>query len=432
MKKVGLLEAISIGIGGMVGGGIFAVLGLAVESASGATPLAFLIAGVIALTTAYAYAKLAEQIKSRGGTSSYINEGFGKNIFTGGTNNFLWMSYIVMIALYASAFGSYAPNLIPITSNQTINYHIFVSLIILIAVGINYLSVKVVTEVEKWAVILKLVILLIFVGVGIYGLTQSSYVSQLGTSNWPNPISIIAGGMLIFVAYEGFELISSVTPDMDKKENIKKAFLFSTIFVILLYIVIAVITVGSLPFQTIQTAQDYVLAEAAKPFLGQFGFVMIIIAALISTFSAINATLYSSSRINYEIAEDDELPHEFTLIIKNEPIGVLITAVLALIMVNFIPLSSISGIGSIGFLFIFALVNLSAYRLRKTLEGKAWLFLLGFMFNMIAIGALIYNELTTNILTIVYTLILIVLCYTIEFIYKKSEFKMKEKLVKKP
>ncbi|MBN2540568.1 MAG: amino acid permease [Bacilli bacterium] len=431
MKKVSLMNAISVGIGGMVGGGIFAVLGLAVTQASGATPLAFLIAGLIAIVTAYSYALLAKTIQNKGGTSSYINESFGKNVLSGGINNFLWISYIVMLALYASAFGSYAPNLIPIFTNPTINYHFFLSLVIVIATVVNYLSVSVVTNIEKWAVVFKMVILLFFIVIGIYGLFGSTYLSQLGTSSWPNTISIVAGGMLIFVAYEGFELIANVTPDMEKQSDIKKSFLYSTGFVIVLYILIAIITVGSLSFGTVATAQDYVLAEAAKPVLGQFGFILIVVAALISTFSAINATLYGSSRINYELAVDDELPHEFTVIIKNEPIGVIITAVLALLIANLIPLASISGIGSIGFLSIFLMVNISAYRLRKRIGGKPWIYIGGILLTLIALGTLIYEQIQSDIMTIIYTAGLMAICFLLEFFYKKSEYELKEKAIKR-
>ena len=104
-KKIGLKDAISIGIGGMVGGGIFAVLGLAVSLAKGATPVAFLWAGIIAMLTAYSYAKLSKKYPENGGTVKFVHQQFGSGIFAGGINNLLWVSYIVMLALYASAFG---------------------------------------------------------------------------------------------------------------------------------------------------------------------------------------------------------------------------------------------------------------------------------------------------------------------------------------
>jgi amino acid transporter len=111
-KKISLKDAISIGIGGMVGGGIFAVLGLAVSLAKGGTPVAFLFAGIIALLTAYSYAKLSKKYPENGGTVRFIHQQYGNGVFAGSINNLLWISYIVMLALYSSAFGSYGAELI--------------------------------------------------------------------------------------------------------------------------------------------------------------------------------------------------------------------------------------------------------------------------------------------------------------------------------
>ena len=138
--KIKLKDALSIGIGGMVGGGIFAVLGLAVSLAQGGTPIAFLIAGLLALITSYSYAKLSLTFPERGGTVKFINEGFGKTIFSGGINNLLWVSYIIMLSLYASAFGSYAPNLYSIV-NESVDFHIYASAVIIGATIINYYSI---------------------------------------------------------------------------------------------------------------------------------------------------------------------------------------------------------------------------------------------------------------------------------------------------
>lgn len=184
--KIGLREAVSIG---MVGGGIFAVLGLAVSLSKGGIPLSFLIAGILALLTSYSYAKLSLIFPDRGGTVKFINEGFGISIFSGGINNLLWISYIVMLALYASAFGSYAPNLYSITSNTSLDFHIYLSAIIIIATIINYYSVAIVSKIESYAVIIKLVILVGFVGIGVYGLLGNSNVSQLVFSNWETPVN---------------------------------------------------------------------------------------------------------------------------------------------------------------------------------------------------------------------------------------------------
>ncbi|WP_425658794.1 APC family permease [Tenacibaculum ascidiaceicola] len=423
-KKIGLKEAISIGIGGMVGGGIFAVLGLAVLLAKGGTPIAFLLAGILALLTSYSYVNLSKKYPDRGGTVKFINQGFGRTIFSGAINNLLWVSYIVMLSLYASAFGSYAPNLWEITQNKTINFHIYASAIIIIATAINYYSIAVVGKIESYAVVIKLIILIGFIAIGAYGLIGNPNMAQLSISNWENPIKLFAGGMVIFVAYEGFELIANAAPDiLNPEKNISKAYYYSVIFVIVLYIIIALVTVGSLPFNQIAKAQDYVLAEAAKPMLGQVGFTIITIAALISTFSAINASLYGGSKVNYEIAEDDELPHHFLAKFWNQPIGLLITAIATLVLVNTLNLESISTAGSVGFILIFGIVNYVGFKLSKETGANKTIPLLGCFLCVIALVILIKQQLQSNLIGVFVSLGIITLCFIIEWIYKKNETK---------
>lgn len=421
--KIKLREAISIGIGGMVGGGIFAVLGLAVSLSKGGTPIAFLFAGIIALVTSYSYIKLSLSFPDRGGTVKFVNQGFGRSIFSGGINNLLWVSYIIMLSLYASAFGSYAPNLLSI-ADKTTDFHIYASLIIVIATVINYYSIKMVSKIESYAVVIKLIILLAFVGIGTYGLFFSENIAQLNMSHWETPLNLLTGGMVIFVAYEGFELIANAAPDIENpKKNIPKAYLYAVIFVILLYIIIAIVTVGSLAFKEIATAQDYVLAEAAKPMLGQIGFTIITIAALISTFSAINASLYGGSRVSYEISEDDELPHQLTFKLWNQPIGLLITAIATLLMANFLKLESISTAGSVGFLLIFSVVNFIGYKLHKDIKANKFIPLLGFILTAVALLILISQQSGENLTGVIVALSVISICFVIEWVYKRSEQK---------
>ncbi len=425
-KKIGLKEAISIGIGGMVGGGIFAVLGLAVTLGKGGTPISFLIAGIIALITSYSYVKLSLTFPDRGGTVKFINQGFGKGVFSGGINNLLWVSYIIMLSLYASAFGSYAPNLFQITSDKTVDFHIYLSAVIIVASVINYYSIKVVGKIESYAVVIKLIILISFVLIGAYGLFGNPNLNQLAIKNWETPLKLLTAGMVIFVAYEGFELIANAAPDVENpKVNIPKAYYYSVIFVIILYVIIAIITVGSLPFSQIATAQDYVLAEAAKPMLGKTGFTIITIAALISTFSAINASLYGGSRVSYEIAEDDELPHELTSQLWNQPIGLFITAIMTFIIANTLNLESISTAGSVGFLLIFAMVNYVGFKLSKEIKGKMIISLIGFLLCLIATVVLVIQQYSSNKTGVLIAVGIIIFCFIIEYIYKEIEKKNK-------
>ncbi|HVA99591.1 MAG TPA: APC family permease [Bacteroidia bacterium] len=419
-KKIGLKEAMAIGIGGMVGGGIFAVLGLAVSLAKGGTPIAFLLAGILALITSYSYVNLSLTFPDRGGTVKFINKGFGKSVFSGGINNLLWISYIIMLSLYASAFGSYAPNLFHLFNSKSVSFHVYASGVIIIATAINYYSIKIVGEIETYAVVIKLLILLAFVGIGIYGLFGNPNFSQLSPKNWESTINLITGGMVIFVAYEGFELIANAVPDIENpKKNIPKAYYYSVIFVIFLYIIIAAVTVGSLPFNKIAAAQDYVLAEAAKPMVGEIGFTIITIAALISTFSAINASLYGASRVSYEIAEDEQLPHQLTYLLWNHPVGLMITTVLTLVLVNAMKLESISTAGSVGFILIFTSVNYTGFKLSKTINGNKKIPLTGFILGLAALLILIVQQYTANLLGVILAISIIFVCFVSEYIYKR-------------
>lgn len=424
-KKIGLKEAISIGIGGMVGGGIFAVLGLAVSLAKGGTPVAFLFAGLIALLTAYSYAKLSKKYPENGGTVRFVHQQYGNGIFAGGINNLLWVSYIVMLALYASAFGSYGAEMISLTGDKEIDTRIFQSAIILIALFINYLSVKIVGKIESIAVIIKLIILIGFIGVGFYGFSiHPENLGQLAPSNWENPMLILSGGMVIFVAYEGFELIANSISDLKNKEkNTEKAYFGAVGFVVILYILIAIVTVGALPFKEIANAQDYVLAKAAEPTLGQIGFTIITITALISTFSAINATVLGSGRVNYDVAKDKELPQYFCHKFWGKPIGFLITAILSIILVNSFNLQSISTAGSAGFLLIFTIVNFIGFKRHQELESKKMIHLVATILCALAFMTLIIQQFSENTIGVIISIAIIGFCFLMEWIYKKTEKK---------
>ena len=420
-KKISLKDAISIGIGGMVGGGIFAVLGLAVSLAKGGTPIAFLFAGIIALLTAYSYAKLSKKYPENGGTVRFIHQQYGNGIFAGGINNLLWVSYIVMLALYSSAFGSYGAQLISLTGTKEIDVRIFQSSIILIALFINYLSVKLVGEIESIAVVIKLIILIAFIGVGFYGFSvHPENLGQLSPENWESPILLLSGGMVIFVAYEGFELIANSISDLeDKEKNTEKAYFGAVGFVVILYILIAIVTVGALPFEQIANAEDYVLAKAAEPTLGQIGFTIITITALISTFSAINATVLGSGRVNYDIAVDKELPQFFCRQFWGKPVGLIITAVLSITLVNLFNLQSISTAGSVGFLLIFSIVNYIGFKQHKELESKKWIHLMASLLCFLAFLTLIIQQFSQNRTGVIASLSIIVFCISLEWIYKK-------------
>jgi amino acid transporter len=392
--KIGFWEVTAIGVGGMVGGGIFAVLGLSVDLAGGGAPVAFLIAGVVALVTSYSYARLSVTFPSQGGTVAFLDRAFGPGLLAGSMNILLWISYMVMLSLYSYAFGSYGATLFPHES-QELWKHILISGSVIVIAGLNMLNTKFIGEAEDWVVLLKLVILALFVGVAFSGIDPA----RLAPSTWTPPLHLIAGGMIIFLAYEGFELIANTAQDVrDAPRILPRAFYTAVGGVVVLYVLVAVVTVGTLPVDQIVAAQDYALAEAARPSLGHTGFLLIAIAAMLSTASAINATIYGAARLSYIIAKDGELPELLERKVWGKPIeGLLITSGVTLVIANLIDLSSISVMGSAGFLLIFAAVNGANVVLADRTGSRRWLSLLGVLLCLGALTCLLWQTALTSV-----------------------------------
>ena len=387
-RKIGFLEAFSIGVGGMVGGGIFAVLGLTIDLAKGAAPIAFMIAGFIALLTAYSYVKLSLRYPSEGGSIEFIVQAYGNGLFSSIINNLLLISYVIMLALYAYAFGSYGAALF---AGEKIAWlhKLLAAGVIVVFMLINLLGAFLTGKAEDIMVLLKLAILVVFAGVGSFSID----FSHMSVDKWMPFTSVVTGGLIIFLAYEGFELIANTARDVkNPQKNLPRAYYASVIFVIILYVWIAVVTVGNLSFQEAKNAQDYVLAKAAEPFFGHIGFVIIAIAALLSTASAINATLYGSGRVSYLIAKYGQLPKTFEERVKNGYEGMIIIALLAIIFATSFNLDNISVAGSIGFLIVFTLVNFANFKLYKQTKANRFLALFGAISGFLATLVLIgYN-----------------------------------------
>ena len=428
-ESLGYWSAVSIGIGGMVGGGIFAVLGLAVQMAHGGTPIAFAIAGLVALFTAYSYTRLSVRYPSRGGTVEFLNQAFGEGIFTGGLNILLWLSYIAMLALYAFAFGSYGASFFP-EALQSIWKHVLISGVVVLFTGLNILGAKSVGKSEDVIVALKVLILFFFLGAGMWTINMN----QLLPASWSSPLQLVAGGMIIFLAYEGFELIANTAENIkEPKKNLPRAYFTAVIFVILLYVLVSMVTVGNLPVDKIISAKDYALAEAARPFLGAIGFSLIAVAALLSTGSAINATLYGTARVSYVIAKDGELPEKLDHMVWKRPIeGLLITSGLTLLIANLFNLTDISIIGSSGFLIIFAGVNLANVRLANKTGAKRWISLTGFGLCLLALTILIVQIATTSPRELSFLVFLVVLAFAAEVIYRRITKRTIKSSLRKP
>ncbi|QDU77942.1 Inner membrane transport protein YbaT [Bremerella volcania] len=417
-EKLGVLSTLSIGIGGMVGGGIFAVTGLTVEVTKGGAPAAFLISGIVALLTSYSYLKLTLRYPGEGGTVEFLNRAFGGGILTGAANILLLLSYVVLLAIYAYAFGSYAASFFP-KEDQAFWLHKFICAVIVGLFLLNLFASKLVVRSENFFNAAKMILLLAFI---LFGLATPIEWSRLDYEHYVSAPGLIAGAMLIFLNYEGFELIANASNDVaNPKRTLPIAYLGGVAIVMVLYFLIALVVVGHLGFEEVSQSSAHVLSVAADDVMGRTGYIAIAVAAIFATSSAINATFYSTGRLTYIIAKSGELPTELERSIRGQHAeGTFITAALALLIANFVPLEAIATMGSAGFLLIFLGVNVAAVRLAKETGGRVWISALAAISTWIALVVLCIevdeNAATRKHLWILFGMI--VLSLAIEVVYR--------------
>jgi amino acid transporter len=374
--QIGLVAAVSIGIGGMVGAGIFSILGVVAHAAGNAMWLAFAVGGVVALLSTYSYAKLGATFPSAGGAVHFLVKSFGDGVLAGGLNLFMWAGYIISLALYATAFGGYAATFVTTTPSPLLLKSLAVVPVVVLTL-VNAFGATFMGRWETLIVAVKVAILVLFAAVGLCFIRPGYLSPEL----WPETKSILFGAGVLFIGYEGFGLVTNAAADMrDPRKMLPRALYISVILVIALYLAVSLTVTGNLSDYEIEQSKDYALAEAAKPFLGQFGFRLIAIAALFSTASAINATLFGSANVCYMIARDGELPAGLSRTEwKDATGGLLLTAALVVVVILIFDLSGIAMMGSAAFLLIYAAVNAGHLKVLKQTGASAivvWLSLL--------------------------------------------------------
>ncbi|HHJ13164.1 MAG TPA: amino acid permease [Gammaproteobacteria bacterium] len=361
--KLDLREVVAMGIGAMVGGGIFSVLGLAIAQAGHAAPLAFGFGGLVALLTGISYARLGLAFRSDGGSFTYLERAFVHPNIAGLGGWLLLVGYIGTLGLYAYTFGAYGAALLGGDGNPAM-HHLLQSLVLLSFLGVNLYGVKETGTTELVIVTVKVLILLLFALIGM-SQVRMDHLVPLFDRGVPG---VFMGAALIFVAYEGFELIPNAVNEMNQPErNLSRGILISVLATLAIYVLVSLVAVGNLTPEEIARYGEYALAEAARPFLGQAGFVLIGLAALFSTSSAINATLFGTARLGTEMAREQALPAVFSLRRRQDNIpwaSLCIISTVTLIFVNLANLAVISSFASSTFLLVFFAINLSAWRLR--------------------------------------------------------------------
>ena len=393
-EKLSLREVIAMGIGGMVGGGIFSVLGLAIAQAGHAAPIAFALGGVVAMITGLSYARLGLVFHSSGGSFTYMEHAFSNQNIAAIGGWLLLVGYVGTLSLYAYTFGIYGAAMLGDNGNSEAMHHFLETLILLSFLGVNLYGIKASGTSELLIVTVKVIILGLFALIGLF-YVKADHLLPVFDQGYAG---VLMGAALIFVAYEGFELIPNAINEMESPErNLKRAIVWSIAVTIAIYVLVSVVAVGNLLPEEIRRYGEYALAVAAKPFLGEAGFQLIGLAALFSTASAINATLFGTARLGMIMATEKALPLAFGFRRRQNNIPwfslIAITAI-TLLFVNLADLTVISSFASSTFLLIFALINLSALRLRARTGGRAalplggmllatgsWLALLGYLWN---------------------------------------------------
>ena len=364
---IGLVAALSIGVGGMIGAGIFSVLGVVAGISGAALPLSFAIGGVVAGFAAYGYVALGKTFPSVGGAVTFLVHGYGEGIASGSLNLFQYFSYIITIALYATGFAAYAVTFIHLPLK------VWAVGVVLAFTGVNFLGTRIMGRAESVIVIVKVTILIIFVVAAFVALPDNGF-ARLSPATWPGPLAIFTGGGIIFVGYEGFGLITNAAANMaTPKRELPRAIYGAVAIVIVIYVLVATGVVTNVPLDVLKGLGDSALAVAAKPSLGQAGFRLIAIAALLSTASAVNATLFGSTNIAYQIAKNGGLPPAFDRKLWGRDVeGLFITSGLVLVFVLVFPLRSVASMGSAGFLLVYAAVGIGHIRIRRQTGAKAW------------------------------------------------------------
>lgn len=387
--KLSLLDACGMAIGGMVGGGIFAVLGEGVRQAGNAAWVAFALAGALAFVTGLSYVRLTLSFDEPGGSFSFLEEIVGARA-AGTVSWFLILGYVFTLSLYAYTFGAYAGQLLGLGhAKGLLGAGILVAL-----AGLNLLGVRESGVAEDVLVYGKVAILVAVCGVG--------FVRVRGAEALPvfevPPGGVLAAAALLFVAYEGFQLLTYDYDEIeDHRRNLRRAVWISVPAVTLLYVLVAFVTTGSLEDRLIAEHGETVLALVAEPVVGRIGRLAVMVAAVFSTASAINATLFATSRLAVRVARDGQLPAVLTRHKRGGvPVVFLLAAAAAAALIQlFGRLHEITSFSSFVFLLVFATVNAAAVVHREFRGG--WLVLpvaggLGCLAAAVLLAASQYRE----------------------------------------
>ncbi len=383
---LGLWQAVALAVGTMIGASIFSIFGLGARIAGPNLPLVFVLSGAVALLVAYSYAHLGSRIVSDAGPMEFILKGLGDGVLTGALGFVFWLTYVVSIGLFAKGFAGYFQALLPVPPSPLLLGSIEVG-VVLVFLGLGLLGSAAVGRAEFFIVLVKLGILGLFVVLGMGTIDPARITPRLDPAHLRGTLDGVA---IFFLSYMGFGLVTNASEQMaDPARTVPRAIYLSIAIVTVVYVAVTVVAMGNLPLPVLLRAEDNALAVAARPFLGQWGFLLVSVGALISIASALNATLFGGANVAYALARDGELPAVFNRKLWFGSVeGLYLTAALGIAFALLFNLNGIAAITSCVMICIYLFVLIAHWRLRDAYGGSrlviaAGLLVVGFVFAVL-------------------------------------------------
>ena len=369
-KAMSLRGAVFLGVGAMVGAGIFALLGEAGAVAGAAVWISFIIAGIMSAALGYTLVKFGQRYPSSGGIIVYLLHGFQSRRLVGVA---AWLGYLTAIvvvgAMVAISFGDYAAAVFFRAPSGGMASKLCAVALVIGATVMSIAGPRVVDRIQSWIVWPLLLVFAVFIVATIGKLD----LTLLSPSQYPSWAEIIASVALTFFAFLGFAVISFAAGDLANPEReIPRAMYGALAITTVLYVLVALCVFGTLTVEDVVRFGPTAIAEAARPTLGDAGFALMAVAALLATASSVTATLYASDGLTKTLAAERIFPRVFGADSRlGSHGGLLITGVLSLLFVTVLGLGALASIGSAVSLAVFALVAIGAFRLRKELQANA-------------------------------------------------------------
>lgn len=414
-KRMTVLQATFIGVGSMVGAGIFALLGAAGEVAGSAVWLSFLIAGVIAGLQGYSFAKLGAKYPTGGGLITYLSRGFGEGHIAGIGAWLFFTAGSIVVAMIAASFGGYASSVV--AQGDAFWAKVLGVLLIVVMTTLNAIGSTAVARVQSVLVTIVLGILIVFAAVTIANLDPA----LLAPSGYPRFQDIIASVALTFFAFLGFGVITFTAKDLpNPSSQLPRAIYLALAIATTVYVAVSLGVFGTLTADQVVEYGTTAIAEAAKPTLGQAGYVLMVITALLSTTGAVNAGLYPSIGMTRHLASIRQFPPVFDRSLGRFPVGLLVMAGFASILVAGFDLTAIASIGSAVALLVFSTVSVGHFRLYRETGANIIVLVIGLIATL---GTLIVFCLTTLVnepATAIALVVIVALSVVIDLVWKRS------------